>query len=53
VTLNRILALKDLDFSLDQIKELLKIDLSSDVMEKLLKTKRLNCSSASLMSTPG
>ncbi|HAF48835.1 MAG TPA: hypothetical protein DCL08_06290 [Anaerolineaceae bacterium] len=39
VTLNRILALKDLDFSLDQIKELLKVDLSSDVMEKLLKDK--------------
>lgn len=39
VTLNRILALKDLDFSLDQIKELLKVDLSSEVMEKLLKDK--------------
>jgi len=36
---NRILALKDLDFSLDQIKELLKVDLSSEVMEKLLKDK--------------
>jgi len=37
VTLNRILALKDLDFSLDQIKELLKVDLSGEVMQKLLK----------------
>ncbi|MDT8381453.1 MAG: GyrI-like domain-containing protein [Brevefilum sp.] len=39
VTLNRILALKDLDFSLDQVKEMLTVDLSSDVMEKLLKDK--------------
>jgi DNA-binding transcriptional MerR regulator len=39
VTLNRILALKDLDFSLDQIKELLKVDLSREVLQKLLHKK--------------
>ena len=39
VTLNRILALKDLDFSLDQIKELLNVELSGKVLEKLLYKK--------------
>jgi predicted transcriptional regulator YdeE/DNA-binding transcriptional MerR regulator len=37
--LNRILALKDLDFSLDQISELLKLDLSSDAMQNMLGNK--------------
>jgi DNA-binding transcriptional MerR regulator len=39
VTLNRILALKELDFSLDQIKELLNVDLSGEVLQKLLHKK--------------
>jgi len=39
VTLNRILALKDLDFSLDQIKELININLSGEVLYKLLHKK--------------
>jgi len=39
VTLNRILALKDLDFTLDQIKELLIVDLASHGLEKLLENK--------------
>jgi len=34
--LNRILALKDLDFSLDQVHELLKTDLSAASLQKLL-----------------
>ncbi len=37
--LNRILALKDLDFSLDQIRELLKVDLSEVSMQNMLKNK--------------
>ncbi len=37
--LNRILALKDLDFSLDQISELLKLDLSSEAMQNMLGNK--------------
>jgi len=41
VRLNRILALKDLDFSLDQISELLKVDLSSEVLENMLHNKAL------------
>jgi predicted transcriptional regulator YdeE/DNA-binding transcriptional MerR regulator len=41
LTLNRILALKDLDFSLEQIKELIKVDLAIDVMEKLLQNKAI------------
>ena len=39
VRLNRILALKDLDFSLDQIRELLEVDLSSDVLQHMLQNK--------------
>ncbi len=39
VRLNRILALKDLDFSLDQIAELLKLDLSSEVLQTMLHKK--------------
>lgn len=39
LTLNRILALKDLDFSLDQIKELLTVNLSGEVMQNLLQRK--------------
>jgi predicted transcriptional regulator YdeE/DNA-binding transcriptional MerR regulator len=37
--LNRILALKDLDFSLDQIQELLKVQLSSEVLHNMLRSK--------------
>lgn len=39
VSLNRILALRDLDFSLDQIAELLKLDLSSEALQKMLENK--------------
>ncbi len=39
VTLNRILALKDIDFSLDQIKELLNVNLSGEILHKLLQKK--------------
>ncbi|MFW5713879.1 MAG: GyrI-like domain-containing protein [Brevefilum sp.] len=39
VRLNRILALKDLDFSLDQIAELLKLELSSEVLKNMLHNK--------------
>lgn len=41
VRLNRILALKDLDFSLDQIAELLKVDLSSEALHNMLHNKAL------------
>jgi len=37
--LNRILALKDLDFSLDQIHELLKLDLTSRSLQNMLRHK--------------
>ena len=37
--LNRILALKDLDFSLDQIQELLKMDLTSTSLQNMLSHK--------------
>ncbi len=37
--LNRILALKDLDFSLDQIQGLLKVDLPGETMKKMLESK--------------
>jgi predicted transcriptional regulator YdeE/DNA-binding transcriptional MerR regulator len=37
--LNRILALKDLDFSLDQIDELLKLDLTSTSLKNMLRHK--------------
>ncbi len=37
--LNRILALKDLDFSLDQIQELLKLDLTSTSLQNMLRHK--------------
>lgn len=37
--LNRILALKDLDFSLDQIQELLKVQLSSEMLQNMLRNK--------------
>lgn len=37
--LNRILALKDLDFSLDQIDELLKLDLTSTSLRNTLRHK--------------
>jgi predicted transcriptional regulator YdeE/DNA-binding transcriptional MerR regulator len=39
VPLNRILALKDLDFSLDQIKSLLHSDLSNRSLQYMLKSK--------------
>jgi len=39
VRLNRILALKDLDFTLEQIQELLKLDLSGDGLRNMLKSK--------------
>ena len=39
VRLNRILALKDLDFTLDQVRELLEVDLSSDVLQHMLQNK--------------
>ncbi len=39
LTLNRILALKDLDFSLEQINELLDLDLSDHAMQNMLKHK--------------
>ena len=41
VRLNRILALKDLDFSLDQVSELLNTDLSSDALQNMLHSKAL------------
>jgi len=41
VSLNRILALKDLDFTLDQIQELLKLDLSEDALVNMLHNKAL------------
>ena len=41
VRLNRILALKDLDFSLDQIAELLKLDLTGEVLANMLHNKAL------------
>jgi len=37
--LNRILALKDLDFSLDHIRELLNVDLSQDSLRNMLANK--------------
>ena len=37
--LNRILALKDLDFTLDQIKELLRAQLSSEMLQNMLRNK--------------
>lgn len=37
--LNRILALKDLDFSLDQVKELLNTDLSKKALRSMLRKK--------------
>ncbi len=37
--LNRILALKDLDFSLDQIQGLLKVELPGETMKKMLESK--------------
>ncbi|MEA3327531.1 MAG: MerR family DNA-binding protein [Chloroflexota bacterium] len=39
VRLNHILALKDLDFSLDQIQELLKMELSGDGLFNMLTSK--------------
>jgi len=39
VRLNRILTLKDLDFTLEQIQELMKLDLSGDGLGKMLKSK--------------
>lgn len=39
--LNRILALKDLDFTLDQVKELLKLDLPETTLQKLLQNKAI------------
>jgi len=39
VSLNRILALKDLDFSLEQIHELVKMDLSEDGLRNMLEAK--------------
>ena len=39
--LNRILALKDLDFSLDQVHELLNTDLSTAALQKLLQSKSI------------
>jgi predicted transcriptional regulator YdeE/DNA-binding transcriptional MerR regulator len=40
-TLNRILALKDLGFTLDQIRQLLKSGLSSDELRGMLKLKKV------------
>jgi predicted transcriptional regulator YdeE/DNA-binding transcriptional MerR regulator len=37
--LNRILALKDLDFSLDQIQGLLKVNLPGEMMKEMLESK--------------
>ena len=39
VRLNHIMALKDLDFTLDQIRELLKLGLSGEALEKMLHSK--------------
>lgn len=39
VRLNHIMALKDLDFTLDQIRELLNLDLSGEALEKMLHSK--------------
>ena len=39
VRLNRILALKDLDFTLEQVSELLKTDLSSEALQNMLRHK--------------
>jgi len=39
VGLNRILALKDLDFTLEQIRELQKLDLTEDGLRNMLKSK--------------
>lgn len=39
VQLNRILAFKDLDFSLEQIRELLKLDLSENALQNMLQEK--------------
>lgn len=39
VRLNRILALKDLDFTLEQISELLQVGLSSEVVQAMLTNK--------------
>jgi len=41
VSLNRILALKDLDFTLDQVQELIKLDLSEDALVNMLQNKAL------------
>lgn len=39
VQLNRILAFKDIDFSLEQIRELLKLDLSENALHNMLQEK--------------
>lgn len=41
VSLNRILVLKDLDFSLEQIRELMKMDLTDIGLRTMLKTKAM------------
>ncbi len=43
--LNQILALKDLDFTLDQISELIKAKLSKAAMQNMLENKRLTLQS--------
>lgn len=39
VNINQILALKDLDFSLEQIRELIKMDLTDDGLRNMLESK--------------